>query len=173
MSDVNYTPQTRSGAYDDPNYVTRQTIEFVTAAGSGGVSAKYVAFANYQAYTLHCLTQAIGSSTYTFTQGGTTTVAVKCDEVSLIAVYNTAATGSTIALATSSWGPFVPAGNFLTSGTLTNQNGAYTPLALSSSTGGVNIPQGSQIYIVGGTDATAVYEVTLDYQVVPGAAMTA
>lgn len=169
MADVNYTPQLFSGAYDDPNYTARNSIEFITAAGSGGVSAKYVAFTNMQAYSLMCNTVTAGTSTYTFTQGGTSTVAVKCDEVNLITIANTAAPGSTVALSTTTYGPFVPAGNFLTSGTLTNQAGAYTQLALSSAKGGITIPSGAYYYIVTGTDATSVYAITMDYQCQPGA----
>jgi hypothetical protein len=163
----------KSFGYDHPAYTTRQAFApLQNAAGSGGISAKYTAHANLILYGLQVTTQVAGTSTYTYTQGGTATVAVAATQVSLIRVYNTASAGATIALATQTYGPYTQGGAFITSGTLTNQVGAYSQFQLNTNTGtagygGIPINAGDQIWLVNGTDATSVVTATVDYNIAP------
>ena len=167
--------------YDHPTYATRVgTFNSIMAAGSGGVSAKFTAFANLLLFSLNTYVTIAGTSTYTTgLLGGPTgaTVAVAATQLSLIRITNTATAGATIGLSTSTIGPFTVAGVFLGAGnTATNQIGAYNQFTLSTGTGamgGVPINQGDQIFVVNGTDLTAVELVSIDYQVAPLAAVTA
>jgi hypothetical protein len=173
----------KSMAYDQPSYTARtSTFTSIMTAGSAGVSGKFVAFANLQLFSLTAYSTIVGTSTYTTgLLGGPTGVAtaIAATQLSLIRITNTAAAGATIGLSTTTIGPFTVAGVFLGAGnTATNQVGAYNIFALNTATGtagfgGVSINQGDQIYVVNGTDATAVELVTIDYQVQPLAAVTA
>ena len=160
-------------AYDHPSYVTRQAFAFgANTAGSGGVTSKFVAHAALLVFGLQCLTLTAGTSTYTYTQGGTATVAVAASQVSLIRIFNTASAGATIGLSTQTYGPYTLGGAFITSGTLTNQVGAFSQFQLNTTTGtggygGVPINAGDQLYVVNGTDTSAVGSFTLDYQIQP------
>lgn len=166
-------------AYDHPTYTAHNAAySSIMVAGSAGVSAKFVAFANMLLFALNTYTTIAGTSTYTYTQGGTSTVAVAATQVSLIRITNTASAGATIGLSTSTIGPFTVGGQFVTTGTLTNQVGAYSqfPLNTSSGTagfGGLAINQGDQFFVVNGTDATAVELVSIDYQIQPLASVVA
>lgn len=176
----------KSMAYDNAAYISRGTFSGIMTAGSAGVSTKFNAFANLLLFSLNTYSTVAGTSTYT---GGllggpsgvapTTGVAVAATQLSLIRITNTASAGATIALSTSTVGPFTVGGVFLgAGGTATNQIGASNQFALNTSTGtagfgGLAINQGDQVYIVNGTDATAVELVSIDYQVLPGAAVTA
>ncbi len=163
----------KSMGYDHPSYVTRQLLfQSIMTAGSAGKSALFQAHANMILFGLNAYTTILGTSTYTYTQGGTATVAVAATQLSLIRITNTATPGATIALSTSTYGPFTIGGQFVTSGTLTNQVGAYSQFQLNTNTGtagygGVPINQGDQVYVVNGTDATAVVLVNFDYQIAP------
>jgi hypothetical protein len=173
----------KSMAYDQTTYTTRvSSFQSIMTAGSGGVSAKFVAFANLQLFSLTTYTTIVGTSTYTTGLVGGPTgagTAVAATQVSLIRITNTATPGATIALSTSTVGPFTVAGVFLgAGGTATNQVGGFNIFALNTSSGtagfgGLAINQGDQIFVVNGTDATAVELVTIDYQVQPLAAVTA
>lgn len=176
----------KSMAYDHPAYTGRGQFTGIMTAGSAGASTKFVAYANMLLFGLTTFTTILGTSTYT---GGllggpsgvnpTTGVAVASTQLSLIRITNTAAAGATIALSTSTIGPFTVGGVFLgAGGTATNQVGASNQFALNTTAGtaglgGVQINQGDQVFIVNGTDATAVELVTIDYQVLPGASVTA
>jgi hypothetical protein len=170
----------KSAAYDNPSYTSRQSLEFgpITAGSAGQTVSKFVAHANLQAYSLCTYTTVAGTSTYTYTAGGTGTVAVAATQLSLIVVTNTASSGSTVALATTTYGPYTVGGNFFAGGTQTNQIGQYSEFQLNTNTGtaglgGVVIPQGSQMYIVNGTDATAVEDIAVTYQIQPLASIAA
>lgn len=176
----------KSMAYDQPTYTARtSTFTSIMTAGSAGVSAKFVAFANLLLFSLTTYTTVVGSSTYTtgLTGGpagvGTAGPAIQATQISLIRITNTAASGATIGLSTTTIGPFTVAGVFLgAGGTATNQVGAFNVFPLNTSTGtagfgGVPINQGDQIYVVNGTDTSAVELITIDYQVQPLAAVTA
>lgn len=163
----------KSMGYDHPAYVTRQSFAFgPNTAGSAGVTSKFVTHAALQLYGLNAYTVTAGTSTYTYTQNGTATIAVGATQASVIVIAGTQAAGATIALATTTYGPFTLGGNFLTTNTLTNQIGAYSQFQLNAGTGtggfgGVPVPAGAQVYVVNGTDATAVADYTLDYQIQP------
>jgi hypothetical protein len=173
-------------AYDSPTYLSRGTYNSIMVAGSGGVSGKFTAFANLLLFGLTTYTTIAGTSTYT---GGllggppgvnaTTGVAVASTQLSLIRITNTASSGATIALSTSTIGPFTVGGVFLgAGGTATNQIGGSNQFALNTAAGtsgfgGVAINQGDQIFVVNGTDATAVELVQIDYQVAPLASVVA
>jgi hypothetical protein len=173
--------------YDHPAYQVRLNgFNSIMTAGSAGVSGKFVAFANMLLFSLNTYTTIAGTSTYTGGLVGgplgvnpTTGVAVAATQLSLIRITNTASAGATIALSTSTVGPFTVGGVFLgAGGTATNQVGAYNQFALNTAAGSANfgglpINQGDQIYVVNGTDATAVELVSFDYQVQPLAAVTA
>lgn len=173
----------KSMAYDQPSYTARvATLNTIMTAGSAGVSAKFTAFANMLLFSLNTYTTIVGSSTYTTgLVGGPTgaTVAIAATQVSLIRITNTASAGATIGLSTSTVGPFTVAGVFLgAGGTATNQVGAYNQFALNTASGtagfgGLAINQGDQIYVVNGTDGSAVELVSIDYQLQPGASVVA
>ena len=153
-----------------PSYVTRQAaILGSNAAGSGGVTAKFVAFAALQLFSINLMQQVLSTSTYTVSGVGTGTVSIM--QVNLIIVQNTSTT-TTAALSTTTIGPFYAGG----SGTVGQLN-VYNQYALNTTTGtqgqgGVLVPQGALIYASVGTDATAIAAVTLDYQEQVGAGLT-
>ena len=164
----------KNAAYDNSVYVSRGTFNGITAAGSGGVSTKFVAHANLLLFGLNAYTTTAGTSTYTATQyynGGTNsaTVHVNATQLSLIRITNTAAAGAAPSLSTSTVGPFY-IDQYYTNGTATGGVGAYAQVALNTSTGtaglnGLAINQGDQIYVVNGTDASAVNLINIDFQV--------
>lgn len=170
-------------AYDNPAYTARGTYNSIMTAGSGGVSAGFVAFANMALFSLTTHTTVAGTSTYTtgLVGGppgvGTAGPAVAATQLSLIRITNTATSGATVALSTTTIGPFTVAGSFLSAaGTATNQVGASNLFSLNTGTGqsgGVRINRGDRIYVVNGTDATAVELVSIDYAVLPGSEITA
>jgi hypothetical protein len=173
-------------AYDQPSYTARtSTFTTIMTAGSGGVSAKFVAFANLLLFSLNTYTTVVGSSTYTtgLTGGppgvGTAGPAIQATQLSLIRITNTASAGATVGLSTTTIGPFTVAGSFLgAGGTATNQVGGFNSFPINTNTGtagfgGYQINQGDQIYVVNGTDGSAVELITIDYQLQPGTAVTA
>ena len=166
-------------AYDNAAYMARGAYTSLTAAGSGGVSGKFVAHSNLLLFSLSAFTTVASTSTYTATQyynyaGSTSTSAtvhVNASQLSLIRITNTAAAGVAPALSTSTIGPFY-VDTLFANGTATGQIGATAQVALNTSTGtaglnGLSINQGDQIYIVNGTDASSVNLVTIDWQVTP------
>jgi hypothetical protein len=171
----------KSMGYDHPSYTARVgTFNSVMVAGSGGVSGKFVAFANLLLFGLTVNTITAGTSTFTggLTGGppgvnATTGVAVAATQLSLIRITNTASSGATIALSTTTVGPFTVGGVFLgAGGTATNQVGANNQFALNTTAGtaglgGLAVNQGDQIFVVNGTDGTAVELVSIDYQLLP------
>jgi hypothetical protein len=169
----------KSAGYDHPAYTTRQSIFLLRVAGNGGVTAKYVAHAALVAYALTVNPSAAGTSTYTFSgANGSSTVAVAADQLSLIVVTNTASPGATVALSTTSYGPYTVTGSFNAAGTFTNQIGAPCQIQLNTNTGtgglgGIVIPQGASFFVQGGTDATAAEAVSMDYNIQPLAAIPA
>jgi hypothetical protein len=170
----------KSMGYDHPAYTARQGVFLSRAAGANGVTAKYAAHAALLAYALNVATLVAGTSTYTYTNGaGVATVAVASDQLSLIVVTNTASAGATVALSTSTYGPYAVTGSFIgAGGTNTNQVGAFSQIQLNAQAGtgglgGVVIPAGSTFFIQAGTDATAAEGVTLDYNIQPLAGVAA
>lgn len=167
-----------SKAYDHPLYGARGSFNGIMTAGSGGVSQKFVAHAAMRLFTLNVYTTILGTSTYTgglYGQPPSATLAVAATQLNLIRITNTASAGATIALSTSTVGPFTVGGVFNGSGnTATNQIGAamYFPLNTTDAVGGLAINRGDQVYVVNGTDGTAVELIGIDYQLVPGTDVT-
>lgn len=162
--------------YDHPAYQVRGVFHSTLVAGSGGVSTKFVAFANLLLFGVNTQTLILGTSTYTNTVTGVGTATVSGQQLSLIRVTNTAAFGATIGLSTTTIGPFIAGGNFAGGGTGTAQVGGYNQFALNTTSpgiGGLPINQGDQFYVVSGTDATATTSVDIDFQIQPLAAVVA
>lgn len=172
------TNQFKSMSYDHPSYTARQAaFQSIMAAGSGGVSAKFVAHANLLLFALHALVTVAATATATQTYNGTATVHINSQALNLIRVTNTAGTGVAPALATSTVGPLY-ADILYANGTYTGGTGCYASLALNTNTGsaglgGLAINEGDQIYVVSGTDTAAVALISIDYQILPLANVTA
>lgn len=157
-------------AFQDPTYLSRQAFTFgALAAGSGGVTSKFVTHAALLLMSLNTLTQTLGTSTYT--TGGTATGSGQ--QVNLIVISNTNTTGTAVTLSTTTIGPFLAGGQGLATAVV----GGYNQFALNTTAGtagqgGIPVSAGSQVYVVSGTDATAVTNCTVDYQIAAGAAVT-
>jgi hypothetical protein len=164
--------------YNDPAYLSRLSYNFgPLTAGSGGVTTKFVTAAAIQAFSLSCYMITAGTSTYTNTVTGVGTSVIDAQQVNLIVVTNTATAGATAALSTTTYGPFLAGGLYASGGTGTGQIGGINQYALNTATGttgygGIPIAAQSLIYIVSGTDATAVTNVSMDYQLAPLAPLT-
>lgn len=162
--------------YDHPAYTVRMAAwNSNVAAGSGGVTTKFVAFANLLLFSLNTQTLILSTSTYTNTVTGVGTATVSGQQLSLIRITNTASFGATIGLSTSTIGPFIAGGNFAGGGTGTAQVGGFNvfPLSTAGGQGGIPVNQGDQIYVVSGTDATATTHIAIDFQIQPLAAVVA
>lgn len=182
MANTQQASTFKSMGYDHPSYTTRQAAFFVRPSGAAGVSAKYVAHANLLAYAATICVTAVGNATssYTFTGvNGSATVAALSDQISLYVVQNTSVGTASVSLSTATYGPWVVTGQFLSSGTYTNQIGQTQQLQLQGTAsgtaglGGVLIPEGALFYFQGGTDVTAVESITLDYNIQPLGAVAA
>ena len=188
---------TKNMAYDHPAYTARVQHAFTpAAAGANAVSPKFVAFSNLQLFSLTgVLATQGGTSTYTLWNGTATCTAVGAQSFSLVRIFNTAAAGSAPALGTATFGPFVISNyNGTATGTQTNSTAAglavNVPLyaapgtnaagqlvagtatgqvqaGAASSQGGVWVNQGDQLYVVTGTEATAVGAFALEYGILP------
>ena len=168
---------TKSMGYDHPTYITRQIHKFPSiAAGANGISSKFVAFANFILFGIGSTCVAIGTSTYTAWNGTATVTSIKGESYSLIWVTNTAAAGSTPALSTTTYGPYVNSlYNGTATGTQTAANGFFNYVSLGGTggiagftgSGGLNILAGDQVFIQCGTDATSVTDFVLDYNIQP------
>ncbi len=147
---------TRTLAYDDPSYVTRQSASLGTITGSGGVStAKFTAFTQLTIFGVTFFPTVLGSSTYTV--NGTATTSAQ--SAYAVFITNTNTTGTAITLATTttggaSTGPFYVAG---TGAMGTNVNvpgiggvGGYSKYAINT-LGGTNttMPWGTLTYTSG------------------------
>lgn len=150
----------------DPSYLTRQDINLGNiAAGNGGVTSKFTAHAALLLFSLNTNLQTLGTSTYT--TGGTGTTSGQ--QISVIVISNTNTTGTAVTLSTTTYGPYLAGGV----GLATAAVGGFNQFQLNTATdtsgyGGVPVRKGSLVYCVSGTDATAVTNCTLDYQIAPG-----
>ena len=185
----------RNFAYDHPSYVARQGLELgPITAGSGGVTPKYTAFANLQVFGITGVITVVGTSTSTATfppqppSTATTQVQANGQILNLIRITNTASYGVAPALATVTYGPFI-SGQLYSNGTFTGVVGhqfqyaanslqivgtaTTAPNAGLSNQGGIPVNLGDTLYVVSGTDASAVCSLVLDVQVQPLASVTA
>jgi hypothetical protein len=179
---------TKSMGYDHPAYQARLTHAFpALAAGASGATSKFVAFTALTVFALTASAVATGSSTYNLWNGSTTQTGVGCDTVQLIRIMNNAALGAAPSLSTATYGPFCVNNTALgatgiTTGTVTNSSapgytnyiqlygtGTTGQLQVGSNTanGGIQVNQGDQLYILRGTDATAITGVSLEYSITP------
>lgn len=159
---------------NDPTYLARTDVNLgALAAGSGGQTSKFVAFAALTLFSLVTYQTVAGTSTYTNTVTGVGTNVINGQQVSVIVVQNTAAAGAAAALSTATYGPFNAGGTFASGGTGTGQVGGINQFAINTSgLGGVRVPYGAYIYCVSGTDATAVNICTIDYEIQNTAGLT-
>lgn len=147
---------TRTMAYDNPTYLTRQSFQASIAAGGSASSSKFYAWTQLTVWGFTLITTAVGTSTYTVNGTATTSA----ETVFALFVANTNTTGTSVTLATTTvgaaTGPFVVGG---TAPTGTNVNvggiggiiGGYQgPYALNT-LGGTNTTQawGTTTYAIG------------------------
>ncbi len=178
---------TKNMSYDHPAYISRLAHAFpALAAGASGNTSKFVAFTQLQILAAVFSITTAGTSTSTLYNGTATVTNINGDSFSVLRVTNNAAQGVAPSLSTATYGPFAASQyNGTLTGTQTNAAGVYGSVALfgtattgqaqagaPTSTGGFTAKQGDQIYIVRGTDATAVTAFALEYQVTPLADVT-
>lgn len=163
--------------FSDPAYGVRLSINANVAAGAAAQGApKFAAHAALLLFSLTGFLVNAGTSTYTNTVTGVGTATINAHQLSVIVITNTATTGQ-VATTTATYGPFLIGGTFASGGTGTAAAGGWNQFALNTATGttgygGIPVPQGSEVYVVSGTDATASSAVTIDYQLAPLAGLT-
>lgn len=183
---------TKSMGYDHPAYTTRnyESLNQPTA-GASAATAKFVAFTALSIFAvIATLVTSGGTSTATAWNGTATTTAIGAQSYSVIRVFNTATAGATPALGTATYGPFaLSLYNGTATGTQTNStatglsnyvqlynaNGTATgqvQAGTNTGSGGFQVNQGDILYVVQGTDATAVGNYTLELSVTPLAAIS-
>jgi hypothetical protein len=176
----------KSMMYDNPAYLARIGHSLgVVAAGSGALTAKFIAWAALTIFSVTATLLTAGTSTYTLWNGTATVTSINGQTLNVIRIFNTAAAGAAPAMATATYGPFVIAGyNGTATGTQTSAIGVTVNVALSgtgtgavqagaaAAAGGFPVTQGDQLYCVTGTDATAVSNYTLEYGIQPLASVT-
>ena len=167
----------------DPYYLQRSAFQGALAAGAAAQSSKFIAHAALLQWSLNGVQTVLSTSTYTSTVNGTATTAALAQQVSLIVVSNTntaagyGGTGSA-AFGTTTIGPFTLGGSYApVQGTGTAQVNNPNQFALNTTTGtggqgGIPVPAGSVVYVVGGTDATAQSSFSIDYSVAQFAPLT-
>ena len=156
-------------AYDHPAYLAREVISLpVSTSGSGATFGKFTAFTSMLVMSIGVSIQAAGTSTYTLS--GTATN--PASQFSVIRVTNTSTT--TIALSTSTFGPFTVGGPFA------NAIGGYANFAVNNTgtlpanaiAGGLAVNPGDQLFCVNGTDASVTYLPQWEVAVAPLANVT-
>lgn len=150
-------------------YEARHHINNNGVSGANNTSSKFVAWANMKLYSLSATLLVAGTSTYT--ANGTATI--NGQQVSVIIIQNTAASGSAPASGTTTLGPFIVGGNFASGGTGTAGVSGSNQFQLNTNTGtagmgGFFVPKGSVVYCVSGTDATAQTSLNIDYEIAAG-----
>jgi hypothetical protein len=150
--------------YDHPSYTTRQSFILYNAAASAISLQKFAAFANMYLYSATMIPYAIGTSTYSST--------TSAQQISLFIVTNTS-TSSTVALATATFGPYIPGGGFSPAQIATPTVAVFNTATAPGGFGGYYVPAGAIVYSSSGTDASANIVTILDYQLAPLAPVTA
>ena len=155
----------------DASYRARMVKDFGSgvAAGAAGTTSKWLTHAALLLYSLNAYTTVLGTSTYS--ANGTATISGQ--QLNVIVVSNTNTTGTALSLSTTTIGPFLAGGQ----GLVTAAVGGYNQWSLNTSTGsagfgGIPVPQGSIVYVVSGTDATATTLCAIDYQIAGLAPLT-
>lgn len=162
--------QATKSSYTDPSYATRQSVSLGKIGPGAASVAKFVTFANMYVYTLTTWIDVLGTSTFSSTLSGNT--------AQITVIVNTSTTGTSVALATTTLGPYPIGGPSIGTSTGTAVLGGvnYIPLNTSTGTsgfGGYYVPQGSEVVVTLGADATNVTYATLDYQLAPLAPLSA
>jgi hypothetical protein len=173
---------TKNMAYDHPAYLIRSQHAFhQNAPGASTSFSKFVAFTALQVMSVTAVQITAGTSTTTLWNGTATTTAINGDSFSVVQISNSAAMGATPVLTTSTHGPYaLSLYNGTATATQTTVAGAYVNIALSTTTGnaapvgtgGFTINQGDQVFILRGTDATAVSSYSLEFGILPNANVT-
>lgn len=152
---MSLTNQQRSLPYDHVAVQARYAAQLaVNTAGSGNATGKFYAHAALQVYGVTFSTIAAGTSTYTVSGTATTSAA------QFSAIYITNTSTSTVALATSTIGPFTIGGT-TTTGTNVNVGG------IGGIAGGYQGPYA--LNTLGGTTTSLTWG-TNSYIAVPGTA---
>ena len=188
----------KSMGYDHPAYTARQCVLLGSAAaGSAAASSKFVAFTNMIVNSVTAQLTTVGSSTYTLWNGTATVTSINGRSFSVIRIFNTASPGAAVALGTGTYGPYVlgrydgtstntqtsivgqtvQVPLYDTAGTNTDYPGicqgtGARQAGSNSGTGGIPVGAGDQLYVVTGTDASAVASFVLEYGLMPGANVT-
>ena len=175
---------TKNMAYDHPAYLARMSHGFgQNTAGASTAFGKFIAFTNLQVLSVAAALITAGTSTNTLWNGTATCTNINGDSFHLIHISNSAAIGATPVLTTNTHGPYaLSLYNGTGTGTQTNVAGAFVTVAMGTNTGagsptpttggGFSANQGDQIYILRGTDATAVSGYSMEYGVYPLANVT-
>ena len=184
---------TRSLAYDNSSYVTRQSSQLTQITGAAGTSPKFYAWTQLVVYGVTFATVAAGTSTYTV-NGSATTAAT---QISALYITNTNTTGTAVTLGTNTVGPFTVGGTSTTGtnvsvggtaggiaggwqgpyafntlgGTTTTQTWGLQTFTASpaggnnAGQGGLPMNPGDQLLFVNGTDATAAVIPIIQYSI--------
>jgi hypothetical protein len=155
--------------WDSPSYNVRQSLQFGKVSGNAA-TAKFIAYANMYLYSLQVYVDTLGTSTFSNT--------LSCNTIQLNVITNTNTSTNSVSLATATWGPYVAAGNQVSTTTGTALIGSLSYIALNTAAGsagygGYYVPQGAEIVVTLGADATAVVVPAIDYQLAPLAAVVA
>lgn len=146
----------RTLAYDNPTYITRQSINLVLAAGGTVTSTKFYAWTQLTVYGFNLISTAVGTSTYTVNGTATTS----CETVYVTFIANTNTTGTAVTLATTTVGaasgPFLVGGTGTTGSNVNVQGiggviGGYSGPYPINTLGGTNtsMPWGTTTYLLG------------------------
>lgn len=175
-------------AYDSPAYLARLSkTDGANTAGASTNFAKFIAFTSLTIFSVTATLITAGTSTTTLWNGTATTTSINGDSFSLLRVTNNAAPGAAPSLSTATYGPFSQSlYNGTATATQTTVAGVSNNIALSgtatsgqaqagtnTASGGFTVNQGDAVYIVRGTDATAVSAYALEYAITPLANVTA
>jgi len=158
-------------SYDNAVSIARQYVTLpVSAAGASGTFGKYYARGNETVWGAWGMQVTAGTSTYTttnsFVSNGTSTTAVNTNTAAtLVQAYRVSGTTTT------TWSTFVVAAANGANGAVALQNFTATGTA-ANGTGGTNLVAGDLIYMLNGTDATAVSLPMWEMSVTPLANVT-
>lgn len=161
----------KNAAYDNAISLARFPVTLQrNAAGSGGTFGQYYARGNELLWSLGAVAITTGSSTYTTTTtvitGGTSATTTNTHTAAtLIQGYRVSGTSTT------TFQTFPVANANSTNGVEARNN--YTNAANVNAGGGVALVAGDLLYMVNGTDATAVVQPVYEMSIAPLANVTA
>jgi len=162
---------TKNAAYDNAVSLARFPVTLQrSAAGSGGTFGQYYARGNELLWSLGAVAITTGSSTYTTTttvlsSGAVATTTNTYTAATLVQGYRVSGTTTT------TFQTFAVANSNSTNGTMALYN--YTNAGNVNAGGGVALTAGDLLYMVNGTDATAVVQPVYEMSIAPLANVTA